>query len=211
MNVAVFTDVKPEDKDAILAILDKLGATAEDTVVSETKRKKTRSEINHQNYLNRKAKQSEKSDSQTEEKREEERESFSPSFPSSLSSSPLIPPNNNPITPIIPSSQEQEEERKEPDMGGGAKPKHRHGEFSHVLLTDTDLDRLKDKFPDYEERIQRLDDYLEMHRNKTYSNHYLTILNWARKDGNRPRAKEKTTAEMIAELDWSKYDGSQTV
>lgn len=147
-----------------------------------------------------------------EEKREEERESFSPSSPSSLSSSPLIPPNNNPITPIIPSSQEKEEERKEISRAKSPKPvKNRHGEFGHVLLTPVEYSKICEQFDDADDRIRRLDEYLEMHRNKSYSNHYLTILNWARRDGDKPQEREKTTAEMIAELDWSKYDGSQTV
>lgn len=205
MNVAVFTDVKPEDKDAILAILDKLGATDDDTVVSETKRKKTRSEINHQNYLNRKAKQSEKSDSQTEEEREE-KEAVPPlSSPLPSSPNPL-----SPIPPIIPPSQEREE-REEPDMGSVAKPKHRHGEFGHVLLTDTDLDRLKDKFPDWQERIQRLDDYLEMHRKKHYDNHYLTICNWAKKDGKQEKTREPEKQfdymDILKDMEWEGCNG----
>lgn len=144
-----------------------------------------------------------------EEKREEERESFSPSSPSSLSSSPLIPPIINPITPIIPSSQEKEEERKEISRAKSPKPvKNRHGEFGHVMLTSQEYGKICEQFDDADDRIRRLDEYLEMHRNKTYSNHYLTILNWARKDEKRvEKTKPITTQELIDEMDWSGWDG----
>ena len=84
-------------------------------------------------------------------------------------------------------------------------------QFGHVMLTPVEYSKTCEQFDDADDRIRRLDEYLEMHRNKSYSNHYLTILNWARRNGDKPQEREKTTAEMIAELDWSKYDGSQTV
>ncbi|GAF80348.1 unnamed protein product [marine sediment metagenome] len=59
--------------------------------------------------------------------------------------------------------------------------KHKHGEYNHVLLTDDQLSKLKIDFPDYEERITRLDEYLEM-TPKPYKNHNLVIRNWAKKD-----------------------------
>lgn len=63
-------------------------------------------------------------------------------------------------------------------------PRHKYGEFQHVLLTDADLEKLKAEFTDWEERIQRLDEYIEM-KGENYKNHYLTIKNWARRDSER--------------------------
>ena len=64
-----------------------------------------------------------------------------------------------------------------------APPKHKHGEYKNVLLTDGDLDKLKQKFPStYEEKIQRLSEGKEM-RGYKYKNDYLAILKWAERDG----------------------------
>lgn len=59
--------------------------------------------------------------------------------------------------------------------------RHKYGEYSHVLLNDEDLEKLKTRFNDFENRIKRLDEYIEM-SGKKYKNHYLTILKWAEKD-----------------------------
>jgi len=64
-----------------------------------------------------------------------------------------------------------------------APPKHKYGEYKNVLLTDGDLDKLKQKFPStYEEKIQRLSEGKEM-RGYKYKNDYLAILKWAERDG----------------------------
>lgn len=59
--------------------------------------------------------------------------------------------------------------------------RHKHGEYGHVLLTDDQLNKLKEKFVDYQEKIQNLDDYIEM-KGAKYKNHYLTIIKWSKKD-----------------------------
>lgn len=65
-------------------------------------------------------------------------------------------------------------------------PRHKYGEYQNVLLSDTDLAKLKEEFPtDWEERIENLSSYMES-KGKTYKNHLATIRNWARKDGQRP-------------------------
>lgn len=64
--------------------------------------------------------------------------------------------------------------------------RHKYGEYSNVLLSDTDLVKLKAEFPtDWEERIERLSYYMES-KGKSYKNHLATIRNWARKDAQRP-------------------------
>lgn len=59
--------------------------------------------------------------------------------------------------------------------------KNIYGEFGNVKLTDSELEKLKNEYPDYKERIERLSAYIAS-KNKRYSSHYATILNWARKD-----------------------------
>ena len=59
--------------------------------------------------------------------------------------------------------------------------KHKYGEYSNVLLTDEELDKLKDEFFDWEERIERLSSYIAS-TGKAYKSHFATIRNWARKD-----------------------------
>lgn len=62
--------------------------------------------------------------------------------------------------------------------------KHKHGEFSNVLLTDEELKKLKEKFSDWKERIEDLSLYMER-KGKRYKSHYATILSWARKDATK--------------------------
>ena len=59
--------------------------------------------------------------------------------------------------------------------------KHKHGEYNNVLLTDEELEKLKEEYPDWKERIERLSSYVAS-TGKSYKSHYATIRNWARKD-----------------------------
>ncbi len=61
-------------------------------------------------------------------------------------------------------------------------PRHKHGEYQNVLLSDGDLAKLKAEFPtDWENRIQRLSEYMAS-SGKSYKNHLATIRNWAKGD-----------------------------
>jgi predicted phage replisome organizer len=64
--------------------------------------------------------------------------------------------------------------------------KHKCGEYNNVLLTDDELEKLKDEFPDWEQRIDRLSSYVAS-TGKSYKSHYATIRNWARKDGEQTK------------------------
>lgn len=59
--------------------------------------------------------------------------------------------------------------------------KEKYGSFNNVKLTDEEYQKLKDKFNDYESKIENLSSYLAMKGDK-YKNHYAVILNWSRKD-----------------------------
>lgn len=87
---------------------------------------------------------------------------------------------------------DKEKEKEYRDMGASApnpspshKPKkpvkHKYGEYANVLLTDDELEKLKEEFSDWEERIERLSGYIAS-TGKAYKSHYATIRNWARKD-----------------------------
>ena len=78
---------------------------------------------------------------------------------------------------IVENSIEYKKEKEEKEKV----EKKKYGEFENVLLTDDELKKLKDKFADYEERIERLSSYLAS-KGTRYKSHYATILNWSRKD-----------------------------
>lgn len=60
--------------------------------------------------------------------------------------------------------------------------RHKYGEYQNVLLSDSDLEKLKTEFPhDWENRIENLSAYIAS-TGKSYKNHLATIRNWARKD-----------------------------
>ena len=61
-------------------------------------------------------------------------------------------------------------------------PRHKHGEYKNVLLSDEDLSKLQKEFPgDWAERIERLSTYMAS-TGKSYKNHLATIRNWAKRD-----------------------------
>ena len=79
-------------------------------------------------------------------------------------------------------------------------PRHKHGEYQNVLLSDDDLEKLKAEFPaDWDQRIQRLSEYMAS-SGKSYKNHLATIRNWARRD--KPAAKAAGGEDMT---DLDKY------
>ena len=68
--------------------------------------------------------------------------------------------------------------------------KHKYGEYSNVLLTDEELQKLKTEFSDYQERIERLSSYVAS-TGKSYKSHYATIRNWARKDAEQGKGRKE--------------------
>ena len=67
--------------------------------------------------------------------------------------------------------------------------KKTYSRFGNVLLTDEELGKLKEFFPDYQDRIERLGEYIAS-KGVRYKSHYATILAWARKDGAKIRGEE---------------------
>ena len=63
--------------------------------------------------------------------------------------------------------------------------RHKFGQYQNVLLSDDELEKLKEEFPlDYEERIDNLSGYIAS-TGRTYKNYLATIRNWAREDERR--------------------------
>lgn len=79
------------------------------------------------------------------------------------------------------SSQENNNTKKPKDT-----VKHKHGEYNNVLLTDTELEKLKTEYSNYQELIDRLSGYIES-KGAKYKSHYATIRNWVRKDAKKSR------------------------
>ena len=79
--------------------------------------------------------------------------------------------------------------------GEHREPRHKYGEYANVLLSDSDLAKLKAEFPsDWKERIERLSGYMES-KGKTYKNHLATIRNWARQDKEKNASKTATQSK----------------
>lgn len=55
--------------------------------------------------------------------------------------------------------------------------KRKYGEYKHVLLKDEELQKLQNEYPNWEELIKCLDEYIEMKGYKAKS-HYLAIKKW---------------------------------
>lgn len=74
--------------------------------------------------------------------------------------------------------------------------KEKYGVFENVLLTKEEHSKLKEQFSDYQERIDRLSEYIAS-TGKSYKSHYATILSWARKD-KKEKPPDKKRGSMFS-------------
>lgn len=85
------------------------------------------------------------------------------------------------------------------------KPKeqrHKYGQYDNVLLTDSDLSKLKTEFPnDWKQRIDRLSEYMEC-KGAKYKNHLATIRSWARKDSSTAQEQAAPKWEPVRHEDF---------
>lgn len=58
---------------------------------------------------------------------------------------------------------------------------HKYGSYQNILLTDEELEKLKTEFVDWQERIERLSEYIAS-TGKKYKSHLATIRSWARRE-----------------------------
>ncbi len=78
--------------------------------------------------------------------------------------------------------KEKEKESIEKKTGGPSFPtRHKYGQYGNVLLSDMELDKLKNEFSDWQARVERLSEYVAS-TGKHYKSHLATIRAWARKD-----------------------------
>lgn len=83
--------------------------------------------------------------------------------------------------------------------------RHKFGEYKNVLLSDSDVQKLKTEFPtDWEERVERLSAYMAS-TGKSYKNHLATIRNWARRDRSSKKVSRETSSGFDKKVDADYY------
>lgn len=91
-----------------------------------------------------------------------------------------------------------------PNNNYAANPKrHRHGEYNHVLLSDSEYQKLKDEYGEdiTEKYIRKVDEYCEQ-SGKTYKNYYLAIRNtFMKRDGIKATKKEEEHHDWLKRED----------
>lgn len=83
-----------------------------------------------------------------------------------------------------------------------AMPKHKYGEYKHVLLKDEELQKLKNDYQNWKELIKYLDEYIEMKGYKAKS-HYLCIKKWV-----VDAVKKNSKTKIMGKYD---YEGDDTL
>ena len=81
--------------------------------------------------------------------------------------------------------EEDKKKKKKEDT-----PRHKYGLYENVLLSDKDMEKLQSEFPDWQERIERLSEYMAS-TGKPYKDHLATIRAWARKDTKEEKKTNK--------------------
>lgn len=103
------------------------------------------------------------------------------------------------------SDNDNDSVKKEDAKASKKEPKHKYGQYKNVLLSDSELEKLKDEFfYDWEERIERLSEYIES-KGAKYKNHLATIRSWARKE--KPgKSKNESSSEAQADFlaEWTR-------
>lgn len=93
------------------------------------------------------------------------------------------------------SKSKSKESVRESHADAHGQGRRRYGAFQNVLLSDSELERLREAFPDdWEQRVERLSSYMAS-KGKRYKNHLATIMTWARMDS------EKTGGGDYAQYD----------
>lgn len=77
--------------------------------------------------------------------------------------------------------------------------RHQYGAYKNVLLTDEEIEKLKNEFDDWEKRIERLSEYMAS-TGKTYKSHLATIRSWARRDKKTAGAQTLKVVDELADF-----------
>ena len=85
-------------------------------------------------------------------------------------------------------------------------PRHKYGLYNNVLLSDDEMDKLKEEYPyDYKERIDRLSEYIES-KGAKYKNHLATIRAWDRRDKEKRPSQPKSDNIFLEMLKEGAFD-----
>lgn len=99
--------------------------------------------------------------------------------------------NNNIYSTLVTNDttkSEAEKSQKKKDV------KHKYGSYENVLLSDTEIEKLKAEFPDdWQQWIERVSEYVAS-SGKSYKSYLATIRNWARRD------REKNPKRKVSEF-----------
>lgn len=88
----------------------------------------------------------------------------------------------------------KDDKQSSPERTKKEPSKHKYGEYNNVLLSDEQLEKLKNEFPnDWKERIERVSEYCAS-SGKTYKNYLATIRNWAKKEKPQPNKKQANSS-----------------
>jgi len=118
-----------------------------------------------------------------------------PRFENPSMDTPSLDKSNLDYEPQLSTKEQSTNQSSTKESSTKRETRHKYGEYENVLLSDSDMKKLKDEFPnDWEERIERLSYYMES-KGVTYKNHLATIRNWARKDGQRPSQQPRSAQE----------------
>ena len=116
--------------------------------------------------------------------------------PASHPSHPCIQSVAEPLTQDRIGQDRIDQDREREDSPASPPPpkeiRHRYGEYNNVLLSDSDMEKLKAELPgSYQDYIEHLSQYMAS-KGASYKSHLATIRNWARKDAEKqPQQPEK--------------------
>ena len=98
-----------------------------------------------------------------------------------------IPSDNQPVYQLDTQVRLGKDRLDQDSIDEPSKPaKHKYGEYNNVLLSDEELEKLQEEYPDWKDRVERLSSYVAS-TGKRYKSHYATIRNWARKDAEKQK------------------------
>lgn len=130
-----------------------------------------------------------------------------PRFENPSMDTPSLDKSNWDYEPQLSTKEQSTEELSTKKQSTKRETRHKYGEYQNVLLSDSDMEKLKAEFhTDWEERIENLSSYMESH-GKTYKNHLATIRNWARKDREEKKGavSRETTSGFNKKIDADYY------
>lgn len=118
---------------------------------------------------------------------------------------PNLANSNLGIEPQLSTKEQSTKGQSTKESSTKREPRHKYGEYSNVLLSDTDMLKLQAEFPtDWEERIERLSSYMAS-TGKSYKNHLATIRNWARRDRSSKKVSRETSSGFDKKIDADYY------